>query len=249
VDIPLRIMPLGDGIIEGACDKTTNCIHPENMTFPRDGGGLGSCRTNWNTLNLGERGFREFLRDRLIAAGVNMTYVGSVQVTEGLAHEGHYAFTIPDLDYCIQNAKWMEQAKPDMILLYGGGVDVFLGAPPQEVIENLKGLLTRIYQILPETTEVIVPQIFTGREGIHIQYDDPSQPLFSDLLTEYNAGIPAVVEQFRAEGKHVSLVDMRNAVQSTDEYDEGGGYPNVVASERMAQVWFEKIMEILGQQP
>jgi len=49
------------------------------------------------------------------------------------------------------------------------------------------------------------------------------------------------------EGKHVSLVDMRNTVQSPDEYDEMGAHPNPVAAERMAQVWYEKIMEIVGQ--
>ena len=107
--------------------------------------------------------------------------------------------------------------------------------------------MTRIYQELPETTEVIVPLLAPTREGVHIAYWDPSKPLANDLLPVYNAGVPGVVEEFRAQGKHVSLVDMRNTVQSPDEYDEMGIHPNLVAAERMAQVWFEKIMEILGQ--
>jgi lysophospholipase L1-like esterase len=249
VDAPLRIMPLGDGMIEGICDKSSNCLHPDNMIFPHDGEGVASCRTNWNTLNPGERGFREFLRDQLVMAGVNMTYVGSVQVTEGLAHEGHHGFTLPDLDFCIQNAKWLENAKPDMILLFAGGVDIFYEDPPEVVLENLRGLLKHIYQVLPETTEVIIAQGSPAREEIHIAYDDPTKPLFNDLLKEYYTGIPGVVEEFRAEGKHVSSVDLWNTIQSPDEIPESGGGANLVAFERMAQIWFEKIMEILAQQP
>ena len=242
-------MPLGDGIIEGLCDKTNNCTTDwGNYTFPRDGGGLGSCRTNSNIKNPGARGFREFLRDRLVAAGVNMTYVGSVQVVEGLAHEGHYAFTIPDLDYCIQNAEWLEKAKPDMILLSAGVLEILFEDPPEVVLENLRGLLTRIYQELPETTEVIVAQTPTGREDLHI-LSEPYEPLFAPRWAEFNAAIPGLVGEFRADGKHVSYVDMMNTVQSPDEYDEFGLAPNPVAAERMAQIWFEKIMEILTQQP
>jgi len=242
----LRIMPLGDSITEGMCDMSSNCQWPDDVRFPRDGYGKEGCAPNTNILNPGSKSYREFLRNRLTAEGVNLSYVGSVQVVDGLAHEGHSGFTIYDIDYCIQNAGWLEQAKPDMILLHIGHNDAFWGAQPDIIISSLKKLLTRIYQILPETTEVIVAQVIPAREEFHVALD-PSQPLINDILAEYNAGIPSVVEQFRGEGKHVSLVDMRNTVQSPDEYDEMGAHPNPVAAERMAQVWYEKIMEIVGQ--
>jgi len=251
VDAPLRIMPLGDATIEGRCDRSTTCVHPEEeWRFPRDGYGVDSCRTNWNDVNPGEKGFREFLRDKLVAAGVNMSYVGSVELIEGLAHEGHVFFMFDDFDYCIQNAKWLEQAKPDIILMHLGTTEAVYEYPPNDILEDLKGLLTRIYQELPETTEVIVAQNIPVRDNLHVgsEFFDPSKPLINDILVEYNAGIPAVVDEFRAAGKHVSYVDLRNTVQSTDEFDELGLQPNLVASERIAQVWFDKIMEILNQQ-
>jgi hypothetical protein len=114
------------------------------------------------------------------------------------------------------------------------------------MIINLEKLLNRIYQITPKTTEVVVAQVIPTKAGVHVGLDE-TQPLVNDILTEYNAGIPDLVAEFSAKGMHVSLVDMRNTVQSMDEYDEIGLHPNPVASERMADVWFEKIMEILGQ--
>jgi len=175
-----------------------------------------------------------------------MSYVGSVQVIPDLAHEGHTGFMISDLDYCLQNANWLVQAKPDMILIYAGEMEFFEGTPPEEIIDSLRGLLTSIYQKLPESTEVIVAQSYPAREDIHV-YWDQNLPLINDFVAGYNALIPGVAEEFRAAGKHVSYVDLQNTIQSPDEYNESGGVPNLVASERIAEVWFEKIMEILGQ--
>ena len=247
VDAPLRIMPMGDAIIEGWCDRSTNCTWLDVWRAPVEEDDVEACRAAWNTVNPEQKGFREFLRNKLVAAGVNLNYVGTVQVAKGLAHEGHLGFTIPDLDYCVQHAKWLEEAKPDMILLGAGATDVFYNVTPEETIERLKVLMKRIYQILPETTEVVVTQLPGVREDIHTTLD-PSLPLLNDMITEYNAGLPGVVEEFRADGKPVSLVDLRDTIQSADEFDELGLYPNAVASERIAQVWFEKIMEILEKE-
>jgi lysophospholipase L1-like esterase len=242
----IRIMPLGDSITEGVCDQPDTCNVPEIKT-PGTGYDLESCSFNLNFYNRAARGYREFLRDKLIEVGVEMTYVGSVQVNEGLAHEGHSAFRISDIDYCIQNADWLDHAKPDMILLHVGSADAGDGIQANVSLVGLRNLLTHIYQILPETTEVIVAQVIPAREDSHVNFD-PSKPLVNDTLKEYNAGIPAIVEEFRAMGNHISLVDMRDAIQSADDYDEMGRHLTAVASERMAQVWFEKIKEILGQQ-
>lgn len=247
VDEPLRIMPLGDSITEGFCDRSGNCAWSDDITMPRDWHSKEACNSNTNVVNPESKGYREYLRDLLIEAGVNVTYVGSVQVVQNLAHEGHSGFTISDINYCIENADWLDKSKPDIILLLIGSNDVGLMQQPKIMIENLEKLLTRIYQELPETTEVIVAQVIPTREGTHIDWD-PSMPLTNDILAEYNAGIPVVVEEFRAGGKHVSLVDMWRTVQSSDEFDEMGLHPNLVASERMAQVWFEKIMEIVEEQ-
>ena len=248
VEIPLRIMPLGDSNVEGFCDTSVSCNWPDKIHSPEEGYGKEGCDWALNYTNPEAKGFRGFLRDKLIAEGVEMVYVGSVNVVEGLAHEGHSGFTIFDTDYCIQNADWLEKAKPDIILLHIGSNDANQNKTPDVIVKSLEKLLERIYEKVPETTEVIVAQVTPTRQGVHA-WDDESLPLRNDILAEYNAGIPAVVEKIRAEGKHVSYVNMWNVFHSADEYDEAGFHPNPVALERMAQVWFEKIMEILAQQP
>jgi hypothetical protein len=111
----LRIMPLGNSITEGFCDQPDHCESPEETNAHHNGSGPEGCASNRNSLNPELVGYREILRDKLIEAGVNMNYVGSVQVVEGLAHEGHGGFNLFDIECCIQNAGWLDGAKPDII--------------------------------------------------------------------------------------------------------------------------------------
>lgn len=241
----LRIMAMGDSITEGWCDTPDNCNY-EEQNLPRDVPEVESCKTTSSYLNPGARSYREFLRDKLIVAGLNSIYVGSVSNVEGLAHEGHSAFKTVDLEYCIKNAKWLEQVKPDIILLHAGSTDALRGDSPQVIVANLKSLINSIYQALPGTTEVIVAQVVPTSEGVHVEWDD-ARPLVNDALTEYNKAIPGLVEEFRKAGKYISVVDMRNITKSSDEYDYLGVHPNAAVYERMAQIWFDKIIEILTE--
>jgi hypothetical protein len=98
----LRIMPLGDSITEGFCDKPSSCNWPEEIKVPLDGFGNEACKEATNYDNPEEKSYRAVLKDKLVAKGINMTYVGSVSVVKGLAHEGHSGFTLFDIDYCIK---------------------------------------------------------------------------------------------------------------------------------------------------
>lgn len=90
--------------------------------------------------------------------------------------------------------------------------------------------MSRIYEKMPETTEVIVAQVTPTRKGIY-PLIIPSNTLVNDILAEYNARIPEVVDKFRADGKHVSYVDMWGVFQSDSEFDEVGLHPNPTAAE------------------
>jgi len=92
--------------------------------------------------------------------------------------------------------------------------------------KNLQDLLEHIYAKLPDTTEVIVAQIVSAR-----------QSWMNNIIIPYNELIPGVVEKLLAEKKHVSFVDMTGVIHLDSDLDGFGHHPNVVASERMAQVW------------
>lgn len=155
---PLRIMPMGDSITEGLCDSTATCRTPEIKT-PTGGYGVSVCSWSLNTVNQASVGYRASLRDKLASAGIDATFVGSVSVVEGLSHEGHSGWTIGDLDYCVQNANWLEGAKPDVILLHIGTNDMGWAHEPDRMITDLRTLLQHIYAHLPKSTHVIVAQV------------------------------------------------------------------------------------------
>jgi lysophospholipase L1-like esterase len=218
-----------------------------SFLFPTYGDGLAACDWAMNYVNRGAVGYREFLRDGLAAEGYDVTYVGSVSVIEGLAHEGHSGWTIGDLDYCIENAAWLEGVEPDIVLLHIGTNDAGRARTPEQMVADLTSLLGHIYGRLPSTTEVIVAQIIPTRSGLQ-PYFASSDALMNDIIDPYNAQIPSVVDRFRQDGNHVSYVDMGSVIQSDSDFDRYGDHPNVAGYERMADAWLGKILELLTQE-
>lgn len=237
---------MGDSITEGVCDTEANC-QVIDFKSPTNGDGVAACAWAHNYANPKAVGYRAFLRDKITARGLKMTYVGSVTVVEGLAHEGHSAWTIIDLDYCVQNGDWLEKAQPNVILLHIGGNDANSSRTPEEMAASLQNLLEHIYEKLPETTEVIVAQNIPAAKNAY-PLIIPSNTLMNDIITPYNLKIPGVVDTLRAEKKHVSYVDMTGTIHSDSDLDVMMGlHPNAEASERMADVWLAKILEVIGQ--
>lgn len=241
VDIPLRIMPMGDSITEGVCDTQDTCKEPSEWMIPTRGDGVEACGWAANPYNPEAIGYRAYLRDMIVTKGLIMNYVGSVTVAEGLAHEGHTGWQIEDLDYCVQNSDWLEKAQPNVILLHIGTNDASGGKTPEMMAENLQALLEHIYDRMPNTTEVIVAQIIPAKQ---------SSTRLNRIITSYNELIPDVVEKLCTENLHVSYVDMTGVIHSDSDLDKFfGQHPNLEASERMAQVWYVKILEVFELKP
>lgn len=245
VDMPLRIMPMGDSITEGLCDTPSNCSIPE-LTLPTAGAGKGACSWSLNPVNPDEAGYREPLRAKLAEQGINATFVGSVQLAEGLAHEGHSGWKIEDLEYCVENADWLEQAKPDVILLHIGTNDMGWGREPEEMAGDLRRLLGSIYAKAPKTTRTIVAQIIPIKSGLRSFY--VTLPVTGkEILAEYNALIPDLVTEMKAAGYNVDYVDMWPAIQSDADFDLMGVHPTLNAAGRMADIWMTKIAEVVDR--
>ncbi len=251
IDVPIRILPLGDSITEGVCDIPENCIIPAPPDDPKtpttyNPSGLEACSWSMNPNNPKIVSYRAFLRDELVAKGYKLTYVGSVEVIPGLAHEGHTGWTIADLDYCVQNADWLQKAQPDMILLHIGTNDVLWNHTPDQIEADLSQLVKHIYAKLPKTTSVIIAQIIPTASGITSFYVDLSAPA-TTIIAQYNARISGAIDQLRKEGMNISYVDMSGTVQKDNDLASDGIHPISTTYERMANIWFDKITEILTQ--
>jgi lysophospholipase L1-like esterase len=245
VDTPLVIMPMGDTITEGLCDTAENCYMPVEGDSTK-GGYLPACSFSYQQFNPNMVGYRAFLRDQLTDAGFQISYTGSISGTEGLAHEAHGDFTIADLDFCVQNAGWLENTKPDMVLIHVGTVDAtFSKKTPEEMAEELNQLIEQIYAKVPDKTNVLVAQILPVKSDMKVPFGLSDQ-LVNDRIEPFNAQIPGIADKFRAEGKNVYAVDMSEAIQSDEDFYDGL-HPNPVALERMAGIWKEKIVEILNE--
>ncbi len=240
IDYPVRIMPLGDSITEGTCDAPENCNLSSSFKRPTDGSGLAACNWALNPMNPNGYGYREFLKFKLAAQGVQVNYVGSVSVVDDYAHEGHSGWTIRDIDYCVQNSDWMQNNQPQIILLHIGTNDGNYSRSHDQMVMDLIQLIEHIYEKLPMTTEVIVAQLIPVA-------DYPSNKLLNETITLYNYKIPQVVSNLRMSGKQVSYVTMSNIIQSNADFDRWGIHPNKTASERMADVWLGRIIELLEQ--
>ena len=240
IDYPVQIMPLGDSITEGTCDAPENCNLLSGFKRPTDGSGLSACNWALNPMNPNGYGYRGFLKYKLAAQGFQISYVGSVSVVDDYAHEGHSGWTIRDIDFCVQNADWLLDAQPYIILLHIGTNDGNQSRTSDQMAADLTLLLEHIYEKLPETTNVIVAQLIPVANYA-------SNASLNKIITLYNYKIPEVVKNLRASGKHVSYVNMADVIQVNAEFDRWGIHPNKIASERMADVWLGKIIEILKQ--
>jgi len=213
---PVRIMPLGDSITRGS------------MGAPKYAPG----------------GYRAPLYQRLRGELGPVEFVGS-QVTNPAPgtlpdprHEGHSGYLIDGTDHSERGGLfehvdgWLDQARPHVVLLLIGANDVnqdyeLAGAP-----DRLARLITKIASHRSKPA-VIVAQI-----------PGSTRQKLDRAITRYNGAMPDIVEQQRAAGHAVFLVDMYRVIKKPDDF---GNFlhPNEAGYRKMADVWFEAVRSTL----
>ena len=226
-ETPLRIMPLGDSITEGQTDRET----PEFL----------------------QEGYRIGLWNRLIDFGLPFDFVGSRSSgTENLPdqdHEGNPGFSTRDLTLGRNNQpgtgvdNWLSAANPNVILLMIGTNNS--GSLPEQMLSDLDTLIDRIVNVNNFTGQLIVSTI------------PPIDPAgrFEDRIPNveaYNAGIPNLVDSYIQAGQNVAFVDMINGANGLTIEDineppnDGGIHPLPEGYEKIADFWFEAIVNQVG---
>jgi lysophospholipase L1-like esterase len=195
-----------------------------------------------------ESGYRLRLWNEMTAAGYSIDYVGTLD-TNGCAalpdwdHEGHPGFnvdniangwsTVPGIDTYLAPGVY----DPDIILLMVGTNDTWENNDFAHVGDRLDDLITRI----------------SGPDGLQpdahlIVATIPPQKTYDYNTDWYNQQLVPIVNGHVADGWNVTLVDMYNALDSSD-FGGDGVHPLQSGYNKMADVWFEGIQAVLTPEP
>jgi lysophospholipase L1-like esterase len=233
-ETPYRILAVGDSITAGYTDNPS-----------------------WRVPF--EFGFRGPLLGMLQSNGIPVQFVGSsaepwnglwkvptnqpVPDLRQLGQDYHEGYGGKGTAFVAQHiASWIENTKPDFVLLMIGINDIAAGSTnaPEATRSNLQSILQTVITLRPEAY-VIVAQ-----------------------TTPYTRATPAIVDlnrfiretlvpEFAARGARISTVDQfanfvsEPGVSTGDRalYSNGYNHPNTEGYRRMAQTWFNEIQRLL----
>jgi cell division septation protein DedD/lysophospholipase L1-like esterase len=226
VAAPVSIMPLGDSITSGSAS----------------GAKPGE-----------EVSYRKALRDKLVAAGYEIVFVGSQKpespTAADLNHEGHGGWCASG---CFQNQSdilreidhFLANNSPDVVLLHTGTNDIGSHHHPEEIISAVSGILDKIYRYGREQKRqiwVVLALIINGQ-------NPPC--LYCQQTTAYNQALKRMAQNRIQNGDKLGLVDMENGAGIDYRRFPDGDmwnfeHPHERGYQKMADVWFEGLKKIL----
>ncbi|MGB3532460.1 MAG: GDSL-type esterase/lipase family protein [Microcoleaceae cyanobacterium] len=228
LETPLRIMPLGDSITEGQIDRNI----PDAL----------------------QEGYRIGLWNRLIEFGIPFDFVGSNSSgTDNLPdkdHEGNSGFNTNQIRTGVSSEpdsgvnNWIPAANPNMILLMVGTNNS--ADSPDGMLTELDRLIDQILDRNSYTGELIVSTIPPINPAGRFEERIPN-------VEGYNAGIPTLIDSYIQQGiNNISFVDMVNvangltAADITPPPDDSGIHPTAAGYEKIADFWFDAILDQAG---
>ncbi len=235
---------------------TTGCNQTNSLTSPLATQNFDSSTTEkLSILPLGDsitqaakdrNSYRRSLYQKLVAAGHNVDFVGSMTKTKDCTdypardfdfdHEGHWAWRIDEIiegrnARCYGKGKladWLKNYAPDLALIHLGSNDAFQGNSVASSIAELK----QVVQILRKKNPNIV--IFLA------QLIGAKDKQTNQTIIKLNEQIPTLAAELDRANSPVIVVDQYTDFNPRrDTYD--GIHPNQRGEAKMAQKWFEAI--------
>jgi lysophospholipase L1-like esterase len=213
------IMPLGDSITEG----------------------FGA------TGNVG--GYRIELFSQAVAAGKNITFVGSLtngpttvaNTTFPRKHEGHGGWTIAQISGIVAptggTASVLTTNKPNIVLLMIGTNDINGNMDLPNAPSRLDTLIGQITSAVPSALVVVASIIPSQNDGTNRNFQT------------YNTAIPGVVSKAAAAGKHVVFLDNWAAFSADSSYKtklmKDNLHPNDAGYVVLGQSWYKALSALL----
>jgi lysophospholipase L1-like esterase len=180
----------------------------------------------------GNGSYRTVLYTDYTNAGISFDFVGSQSSGPSSLpdkdHEGHSGWVISQIASNINN--WLNTYNPDVMLLMIGGNDTLAGTVPTSALSSL------------------IDQITTQKPNLYLfvadyYYSLPSNQNYQ-LIIQYDAAIPGIVQQKANAGKHVYFVKLSDAQLATSEYADGL-HPTDSGYSKLATIWYNSTISIL----
>lgn len=179
-------------------------------------------------------GFKGYLLDKLVAAGYTIDYVGS-QRASGPAelkdwdHEGHSGWQNSNFQPVVQG--YVSTYTPNVIIFHVGTNDIWSNIDPNLAITRMRDVLSKIYAGKPDT-HVIVAKIIRMNIGKDAEWQS------------YNNQIPGVVNDFKAQGRKITMADLSNTL-STSDLQSDGIHVTTAGHMKMADAFFPVVKSVL----
>ena len=179
-------------------------------------------------------GYRINLWKQLSDRGYKVDFVGSLSngpdSLPDKNHEGHSGWRIDQINMYVNF--WLQKYQPDVILLTIGTNDIGQNYQVETAPERLKNLIDDIFQELPNA-EILVASI----PPIEVAEVDKK-------VNSYNRAIASLIERRQKEGDKLRFVDINSALNFDDLEDTV--HPNGQGHSKMAKVWEEALIPLLG---
>ncbi len=185
---------------------------------------------------LGLDSYRVPLWPLLAAQGCDVDFTGSVHtepdgVTDG-DHEGHSGFRTDEIE--AQLAGWLVGNAPDVVLLHLGTNDILQSVATNVADQNLRDIIGLLRVANPNVT-VLLAQVI------------PNEPANEAATLALNAAIATIAGDLDGPASPVLLVDHYTGYDGAT-LNADGIHPNATGEARMAQVWTDALLPVLGAQ-
>ena len=206
-------------------------------------------------------GYRYPLWKKLVDLGIEFDFIGSMKEryfedSSGQCpdykgrrfdpdHEGHFGWRtdhilglqkdFPEGSGSGSLPVWLQEYTPDIVLLHLGHNDAGMGETPNQMAKELEQVILLLRKDNPNVSILLAKVIPSGN------------PFWNKRLGVLNAEIDGIARKMSIPASRVIVVDFTKGFNSKEDTVDGD-HPNRLGSEKMAQKWFEGIVELLKKE-
>jgi uncharacterized repeat protein (TIGR02543 family) len=186
----------------------------------------------------GEEGYRKNLYLDLINSGFNVDFVGSQKNGTGFDNdnEGHVGFQANQIRDNVYG--WLVSNPADVVLLHIGTNDIE-EQNAAGIVAEVGGLLDKIdlwESVYGQSVTVVLARIILRSDSISL----------NTTTKAYDDALEAMALTRIASGDQIIIVDMENALSYPNDLVPDGIHPNSVGYGKMADVWYNALINIIG---